>query len=171
MLLEKVAIPGFGRMRIVTVLTISVFVRRYIYGQRAVFIKHSIGTGTTSEPSRTAEVFDFSLAAVLSAQGSLDTRSASPRGQPGKLLPASAIRTEDVPLFLDDVETHLPCVISTLHLTQSCSACMIYADGIIGVNVRPALSLPWEFGFFPRPCDVISGHPSLTFFFVDQSRW
>ncbi|KAF8192070.1 hypothetical protein BJ912DRAFT_924982 [Pholiota molesta] len=68
----------------------------YIYGQRAVFIKHSVGTGTTSESSRTAEVFDFSLAAVLSAQGSLDTRSASPRGQPGKLLPAKLLSLHDL---------------------------------------------------------------------------
>jgi hypothetical protein len=124
------------------------FVPRCIYGQRAV-LKQVIGT---TEPSGAIDIFDFSLAAVLSAQGSLDTHtpSSSPKGQPGKLSPSSVIRTEDVPLFLDDVETRLPCVISTLHLS-CCSAFMIdtqhdpiymmYADGIIDTNVRFELPL------------------------------
>jgi hypothetical protein len=129
------------------VLTLVIFfVPRCIYGQRAV-LKQDIDT---TEPSGAIDIFDFSLAAVLSAQGSLDTHtpSPSPKGQP--LSPSSVIRIEDVPLFLDDVETRLPYVISTLHLS-CCSAFMIdtqhdpiymmYADGIIDTNVRFELSL------------------------------
>jgi hypothetical protein len=51
-------------------------------------------------------------------------------------VPSSIIRTKDFPFFLNDVETHLPCVITTLALKQPYDAYMIHAHGIIGVNVR-----------------------------------
>lgn len=57
-------------------------------------------------------------------------------GKPGKLLLSNIIRTTDVPFFLDDVKTYLPCVISTLDLMHVYDAYMIHADGIVGVNVR-----------------------------------
>ncbi|KAF8169657.1 hypothetical protein BJ912DRAFT_888365 [Pholiota molesta] len=110
--------------------------RRCIYGQRALFAAY------TTKPPYAVDVFDFSLAAVLSAKGILDSPStAAAKGHPGRLLPSSTIRTEDAPLFLDDVETHLPCVRSTLDLKEIRIAYMLYADGIIGVNVRPPLFL------------------------------
>jgi hypothetical protein len=112
------------------------FVCRCIYGQRALFAAY------TTKPPYAVDVFDFSLAAVLSAKGILDAPStAAAKGHPGRLLPSSTIRTEDAPLFLDDVETHLPCVRSTLDLKEIRIAYMLYADGIIGVNVRPPLFL------------------------------
>ncbi|KAF8192046.1 hypothetical protein BJ912DRAFT_1041417 [Pholiota molesta] len=104
--------------------------RRCVYGQRAVL------TDYTTELPHAVELFDFSLAAVLSAKGILDAPSpAAAEGHPGRLLSSSTIRAEeDVPLFLDDVKTHLPCVQSTLDLKEISIAYMLYADGIIGVN-------------------------------------
>ncbi|KAF8171138.1 hypothetical protein BJ912DRAFT_911666, partial [Pholiota molesta] len=91
--------------------------RRSAYGQRAVLAA-----------PYAVDVFDFSLAAVLSVQGILGApAAASEIGKPGHLLPSSVIRTEDVPLFLDDVETHLPCVRSTLKL-DACRGYILYAD-------------------------------------------
>jgi hypothetical protein len=107
-------------------------VRRNVYGQHAVLRR---SRSVTKEPY--LDVFDFSRAAVVAAQGSLDPPSSSAEGTPGCLLLSSAIRTEDVALFLDDVETHLPCVHYTLDLMQSHGAYMIYADGIMVVDVRP----------------------------------
>jgi hypothetical protein len=113
---------------------IPYFACRCVYGQRAVLTDY-----TTDSPPHAVDLFDFSLAAVLSAKGILDAPStAAAKGHPGRLLSSSTIRAEeDVPLFLDDVETHLPCVRSTLDLKEICIAYMLYADGIIGVNVRP----------------------------------
>lgn len=104
--------------------------RRHVHGQRVVFPGNSMGEdGHTSELSRS--VLDFSLAAALFANGA-----------PGKLLPPSTVRTQEVPVFLNDVETRLPCVMSTLDLKQSYTMYMIYADGIVCARVRSQLHLP-----------------------------
>jgi hypothetical protein len=94
-------------------------------------------------PRSAAYIFDFSLAAVLSAKGALPMQppssSSVPMGKPGTLLPPSVIRAETVPIFLADVETYLPCVMSTLDFKKIYPTYMIYADGIVGIHVRPRL--------------------------------
>jgi hypothetical protein len=82
------------------------------------------------------EILDFSFAAVQTAKGMLSMPFPTPKGKPGTLVPSSIIRENDVPFFRADVETHLPCVITTLDLKQPYDAYMIHADGVIGVNVR-----------------------------------
>ncbi|KAF8192058.1 hypothetical protein BJ912DRAFT_924971 [Pholiota molesta] len=106
--------------------------KRYIHGQRAIFPE-----GEIEGLYRSVRIVDFSLAAVLFAKGMLDMpsyASSSKRKPPGKLLLSSTIRTEDVPIFLDDVETHLPCVTSILNLKQTNEFYMIYADGFVGAD-------------------------------------
>ncbi|KAF8169643.1 hypothetical protein BJ912DRAFT_888360 [Pholiota molesta] len=104
--------------------------RRCVYGQRAVVAEN------TPERPHAVDLLDFSLAAVLSAKGLLDVPSTTTaKGHRGRLLLSSTLPKGDVPLFLDDVETHLPCVRSTLALREIRPAYMLYADGIIGVNV------------------------------------
>jgi hypothetical protein len=110
------------------------FACRCVYGQRAVVAEN------TPERPHAVDLLDFSLAAVLSAKGLLDVPSTTTaKGHPGRLLLSSTLPKGDVPLFLDDVETHLPCVRSTLALREIRPAYMLYADGIIGVNVCPPL--------------------------------
>jgi hypothetical protein len=117
--------------------------RRYVHGQRVVFTGRNIGEdGQMVWPPRTAAyIFDFSLAAVLSAKGALEMPSSFPTGKPGTLLPPSVICAETVPFFLEDVETYLPCVMSTLEFKVIYPTYMIYADGIVGIHVRPQLLL------------------------------
>jgi hypothetical protein len=94
-----------------------------------------------TNPSRYVDVLDFSLAAVLSAKGVLPKHRAapSPKEKPRTPLPSSIISIGDVPFFVDDVETYLPCVISKLDFKQVHEAYMIHDDGIIGLNVRSQL--------------------------------
>ncbi|KAF8169636.1 hypothetical protein BJ912DRAFT_999277, partial [Pholiota molesta] len=117
---------------------------RYIHGQR--YVLPASGRNINDDahmtnPSRYVDVLDFSLTAVLSAKGVLTKLRAtpSPNKKPRTPLPSSIISVEDVPFFVDDVETHLPCLISTLDFTQVHEAYMIHDDGIIGLNVRSQL--------------------------------
>jgi hypothetical protein len=124
-----------------TVFKLYSFVRRYVHGQRCVFPGGIIGDDNPMQcpPSRYVEILDFSSAAVLTAKGMLPALLPTPKGKPGTLVPSSIIRSEDFPFFLHDVETHLPCVITTLALKQPYDAYMIHADGIVGVKVRSLL--------------------------------
>lgn len=63
-------------------------------------------------------------------------QSSSEGNFPGKLLSSSKIDTSQCTLLEDDVETHLPCVSFTANLEGRYARFMIYADGIIGLNVR-----------------------------------
>lgn len=87
-------------------------------------------------PTSSFELFDFSLAAVLSAQGVYPMTSCR-----GALMPSSMIRTSELPLFQHDLVTHLPCISLKLDLEQQYSTCMIYEEGIVGVIVSPRLSV------------------------------
>ncbi|KAF8192055.1 hypothetical protein BJ912DRAFT_1142196 [Pholiota molesta] len=113
--------------------------RRYVHGQRVVFTGKNIGEdGQMVWPPRSAPyIFDFSLAAVLSAKSALEMPSSFPTGKPGTLLPRSVICAETVPFFLEDVETYLPCVMSTLEFKVIYPAYMIYADGMVGIRTEP----------------------------------
>ncbi|KAF8171485.1 hypothetical protein BJ912DRAFT_119968 [Pholiota molesta] len=109
--------------------------KRYIHGQRAIYSEGEID----GLYRRSVTIADFSLAAVLFAKGMLDMPSPAPSSKgkpPGTLLLSSTIRTGDVPIFLDDVETHLPCVASILDLKQTNEFYMIYADGFVGANTH-----------------------------------
>jgi hypothetical protein len=119
------------------------YVPRYIHGQRAIYSEGEID----GLYRRSVTIADFSLAAVLFAKGMLDMPSPAPSSKgkpPGTLLLSSTIRTGDVPIFLDDVETHLPCVASILDLKQTNEFYMIYADGFVGANVRPRVGFAYE---------------------------
>ncbi|KAF8192077.1 hypothetical protein BJ912DRAFT_962766 [Pholiota molesta] len=98
-------------------------VKRYVHGQRVVFPGRNIGVYGLS-----LHIFDFSLAAVLFAKGIL--------GITGTLLAPSTISAETVPLFLEDVTTHLPCVLSRRDFEQIYETYMIYADGIVGIDME-----------------------------------
>jgi hypothetical protein len=110
---------------------------RYIHGQRAIFSEGETGGRSTS-----VKIMDFSRAAVSFAKGLPPVRSSassSPwirRRKPGTLSLSSTIRTRDIPVFVDDVETHLPCVTSVLQLERTNEMYMIYADGFVGAKVR-----------------------------------
>jgi hypothetical protein len=107
------------------------FACRYVHGQRVVFPGRNIGVYGLS-----LYIFDFSLAAVLFAKG---MSSSFTNGEPGTLLAPSTISAETVPLFLEDVTTHLPCVLSRRDFEQIYETYMIYADGIVGIDVRSQL--------------------------------
>ncbi|KAF8171466.1 hypothetical protein BJ912DRAFT_119761 [Pholiota molesta] len=111
---------------------------RHVHGQRCVYPGGIIGNeGPMWAPgSRYVEILDFSFAAVQTAKGMLSMPFPTPKGKPGTLVPSSIIRENDVPFFRADVETHLPCVITTLDLKQPYDAYMIHADGVIGVNIN-----------------------------------
>ncbi|KAF8169650.1 hypothetical protein BJ912DRAFT_1048308 [Pholiota molesta] len=111
--------------------------KRYIHGQRAIFSE-----GETSGRSTSAKIMDFSRAAVSFAKGLPPVRSSaasSPwtrRRKPGVLSLSSTIRRRDIPVFLSDVETHLPCVTSVLQLERTNEMYMIYADGFVGAKYQ-----------------------------------
>ncbi|KAF8169646.1 hypothetical protein BJ912DRAFT_1067113 [Pholiota molesta] len=111
---------------------------RYVHGQRCIFPGGIIGDDNPMQcpPSRYVEILDFSSAAVLTSKGMLPALLPTPKGKPGTLVPSSIVRSEDFSFFLHDVETHLPCVITTLALKQPYDAYMIHADGIVGVKMN-----------------------------------
>ncbi|KAF8191365.1 hypothetical protein BJ912DRAFT_298671 [Pholiota molesta] len=82
---------------------------------------------------------DFSLGAILHAKDIDMSESPSPSSseskQLGTLLPSTPIRAGQIPIFENDVETHLPCVFYERDFDWPCSNYMIHADGIVGVEV------------------------------------
>lgn len=114
---------------------------RYVHGQRVLWPSTPGHFGTRDETAPSiVEVLDFSLAAVLSAQEISPTSAFFEKHKSGTLITSSTIRTEQLSVFKDDVETHLPYVSTQWNLKQAYSGCMIHEDGIIGVNVRSPLS-------------------------------
>jgi hypothetical protein len=102
------------------------------------------------------EVLDFSLAAVLSAGGVLPMPPSSSEGNfPGKLLSSSKLDTSQCPLFADDVETRLPCVSCTANLDRRYAKFMIYADGVVGLNVRLSFPPPGSCYCFCRYSNIV----------------
>jgi hypothetical protein len=87
------------------------------------------------------EVLDFSLAAVLAAQGVLPRPRpppSAPMRSPGMLVAPSIVRHPD---FQGDVETRLPYVCSTRELAKRYSQFVINEECqcIIGLAVRPPI--------------------------------
>jgi hypothetical protein len=104
-----------------------------------------------------AKIVDFSRAAVSCAKGTVrgapPSSSSSASSSERALLLSSTIRTEDVPVFLDDMETCLPCVTSRLALKRTYETYMIYADGFVGANLNVRLQLyylGWIYGRRPQ---------------------
>jgi hypothetical protein len=131
---------------------------RYVYGQRAIWTRASgtAGGSHPEKPANTIEVLDFSLAAVLSAKD-------AEKGKRGTLVAASTIHVGEPPIFRHDVETCLPCVSTVWNLKREYALYMIYADGIVGVDVRsqfsffasaflvwPYRSSGWNALYYPR---------------------
>jgi hypothetical protein len=117
---------------------------RYVYGQRAIWTRPLMDAVELhpGRPPNTIEVLDFSLAAVLSAKDVFPVSSLSEKGKHGTLVAPSTIHVGQLPIFKHDVETHLPYVSTEWNLKKEYALYMIYADGIIGVDVRSRFFLP-----------------------------
>ncbi|KAF8199013.1 hypothetical protein BJ912DRAFT_686105 [Pholiota molesta] len=99
---------------------------RYVHGQRAAFP----GRGSSSTD---IEVFDFSLAAVLSAKGCIPAPSASS----WELSSSTRVGPSyDCPFFADNFSTYLPYVRITRDVKLQYSDVLIYADGIVCMKNR-----------------------------------
>ncbi|KAF9477313.1 hypothetical protein BDN70DRAFT_947626 [Pholiota conissans] len=127
---------------------------RDIHEQRAILqtvkIRHPFAK------SNTIEILDFSKAIVSPVkQGLVQSRS---------LLPPSIIRTSDILLFRDDVETHLPCVSFAAQFPEDYSFFLIHALGVIGLSYisdcnvtrRPICSIRFIFILVACACRNVS---------------
>ncbi|KAF9474746.1 hypothetical protein BDN70DRAFT_884502 [Pholiota conissans] len=111
--------------------------QRYIHGQHVVYPLFS-----RPGVSYSVKMLDFSLAAVLNANGidltpspsSSSTTSESAFGHV-TLMPPSTISAMDEPYFLDIVETHLPCVTLERQFKASYAGYMVYENGVVGINI------------------------------------
>jgi hypothetical protein len=113
---------------ICTLLNLSQFYARsrYVHGQRAAFP----GRGSSSTD---IEVFDFSLAAVLSAKGCIPAPSATS----WELSSSTRVGPSyDCPFFADNFSTYLPYVRITRDVKLQYSDVLIYADGIVCMKNR-----------------------------------
>jgi hypothetical protein len=103
--------------------------RRYVYGQRAAFACSKTGI----------DVFDFSLAAVLSAKGCIPAPSAS--GASWELSLSTRVGPlHECPFFEDNFSTYLPYVHITRDVKQKYMSVMIYADGLVCMDETPVRS-------------------------------
>ncbi|KAF8194949.1 hypothetical protein BJ912DRAFT_159947 [Pholiota molesta] len=95
--------------------------KRYVHGQRAAFP----GRGLSSTD---IEIFDFSLAAVLSAKGYIPAPSASS----WELSSSTRVGPlHDCPFFADNFSTYLPYVHITRDVKVKYLDVLIYADGLV----------------------------------------
>ncbi|KAF9486106.1 hypothetical protein BDN70DRAFT_889499 [Pholiota conissans] len=107
---------------------------RDIHGQRVVLPVFRGSNLRLYPETNSVEILDFSLAAILSV-GHHDPLE---NDDAGLLLPPTMIKTSEIPLFLDDVETHLPCVSFTTDLDRTYTSFRIHADGFVGTNMGPS---------------------------------
>jgi hypothetical protein len=102
-------------------LTLSQLFGRYIHGQRVAFA----GRGRSGTD---VVVFDFSLAAVLSAKGCIPAPSV-----PSWELSSSTLidSSHECPFFADDFSTYLPYVHTTRDIKLKWSDILFCADGLV----------------------------------------
>ncbi|KAF9476574.1 hypothetical protein BDN70DRAFT_923207 [Pholiota conissans] len=148
----RIVYPGF----------LNPYFPRYIHGQRAIFSGPTDHVGGEFDFSYTkrAGILDFSLTAVSFARASssrvppdvdsnalLSTFISSPEMlqfscKEPTLLPPSTVRTSDLPLLVNDLETCLPCVLTTKDFGDKLYAgYMIYGDGILGLDINDEMHL------------------------------
>ncbi|KAF8194952.1 hypothetical protein BJ912DRAFT_160020 [Pholiota molesta] len=105
--------------------------KRYIHGQRAAFACSGV-------PSADIDVFDFSLAAVLSAKGCIP--APIPSGTIWDLSLSTRVGPlHDCPFFADNFSTYLPYVHIMRGLALDYTGVIVYADGLVctnGLSVR-----------------------------------
>ncbi|KAF9476434.1 hypothetical protein BDN70DRAFT_923280 [Pholiota conissans] len=116
-------------------------IRISAHGQRALLPRVYDGLPQLDRDGIT--VLDFSLASVMAAQGKQIPFSTTPVSESeqiserksGTLLPPTTIQCSKIPVYTDDVETHLPCVAIDVEIQGMETLYMIDEDGLLRLNL------------------------------------